>query len=78
MAHAKGCTPAQLVLAWLLRHENVVPIPGVRTIERLEEDAAAAEITLSGGERARLEAALPPGAAAGMRYPEAAMRAVNL
>jgi aryl-alcohol dehydrogenase-like predicted oxidoreductase len=77
LASEKGCTPAQLALAWLLAHENVVPIPGVRSIERLEEDAAAAEITLSAEERARLEAALPPGAAAGTRYPEAAMRAVN-
>ena len=77
MAHANGCTPAQLVLAWLLAHENVVPIPGVRSIERLEEDIGAAEIALSAEERTRLEAALPPGAAAGTRYPEAAMRAVN-
>jgi aryl-alcohol dehydrogenase-like predicted oxidoreductase len=77
LAREKGCTPAQLALAWLLGHENVVPIPGVRSVERLEEDVAAAEITLSEDERARLEAALPLGAAAGTRYPEVAMRAVN-
>jgi aryl-alcohol dehydrogenase-like predicted oxidoreductase len=77
VAQAKGCTPAQLALAWLLRHGNVVPIPGVRSIERLEEDVAAAEVTLTDAERAQLEEALPPGAAAGSRYPEAAMRAVN-
>jgi aryl-alcohol dehydrogenase-like predicted oxidoreductase len=77
MAQAKGCTPAQLALAWLLRHGNVVPIPGVRSIERLEEDVAAVEVTLTDAERAQLEAALPLGAAAGSRYPEAAMRAVN-
>jgi len=77
IAQAKGCAPAQLALVWLLRHENVVPIPGVRSIERLEENVGAAEITLSEEERGRLEEALPPGAAAGTRYPEAAMRAVN-
>ena len=77
VAHAKGCTPAQLALAWLLAHENVVPIPGVRSIERLEENAAAVEVTLGADERTRLEEAMPPGAAAGTRYPEAGMRAVN-
>ena len=77
LARPKGCTPAQLALAWLLGRENVVPIPGVRSIERLEEDLAAIEITLSEDEQARLGAALPPGAAAGTRYPEAGMRAVN-
>jgi aryl-alcohol dehydrogenase-like predicted oxidoreductase len=76
-ARVRGCTPAQLALAWLLTHEGVVPIPGVRSIERLEEDLAAADLRLGEDERARLEAALPPGAAAGTRYPEAGMRAVN-
>ncbi len=77
LARAKGCTPAQVALAWLLGHENVIAIPGVRSIERLEEDLAAIGITLSEDEQARLSAALPPGAAAGTRYPEAGMRAVN-
>jgi len=76
-ARDKNCTPAQLALAWLLSHDGVVPIPGVRSVERLEEDLAAADIVLGDDERARLEAALPPGAAAGTRYPEAAMHAVN-
>jgi len=77
MARARGCTAAQLGLAWLLRHEGVVPIPGTRSIARLEEDLAAADLTLGDDERARLEAAFPPGAASGTRYPEAGMRAVN-
>jgi len=76
-ARAKGCTAAQLALAWLLTRAEVVPIPGVRSIERLEEDLEAADLTLSHDERARLEAACPPGAASGTRYPEAGMRAVN-
>jgi aryl-alcohol dehydrogenase-like predicted oxidoreductase len=77
LARAKGCTSAQLALAWLLTHDRVVPIPGTRHIKRLEENAGAADIVLSSDERVRLEAALPPGAAAGDRYPEGGMRAVN-
>jgi aryl-alcohol dehydrogenase-like predicted oxidoreductase len=77
LARAKGCTSAQLALAWLLTHDRVVPIPGTRHIKRLEENAGAAGIVLSSDERVRLEAALPPGAAAGDRYPEGGMRAVN-
>ena len=78
IAEEKGCTPAQLSLAWLLAHETVIPIPGTRRIERLEENAAATEIVLSDAERERLESAIPRGAAAGTRYPAAAMRAVHL
>jgi aryl-alcohol dehydrogenase-like predicted oxidoreductase len=77
LAKEKGCTSAQLALAWLLSHERVVPIPGTRSIERLEENAGAIEIALTPNERERLEAAVPVGAAAGSRYPEAAMQALN-
>ncbi|HEU5153693.1 MAG TPA: aldo/keto reductase [Gemmatimonadales bacterium] len=77
IAEARGCTAAQLALAWVLSHEGVVPIPGTRHIERLEENATAASITLSQEERSRLEAALPVGAAAGTRYPDGGMKAVN-
>jgi len=78
MARGKGTTAAQLALAWLLtRGENVVPIPGSRRIERLEENAAAAEITLTDNELHRLELIAPVGAAAGMRYPEPLMAALN-
>lgn len=77
LAQEKGCTPAQLALAWLLSHEGVVPIPGTRRIERLEENVGAADVVLAAEEQARLEAAVPPGAAAGTRYPETGMRAVN-
>ncbi len=77
LARGRGCTAAQLALAWLLAHRGVVPIPGTRRIERLEENIAAVELVLSREERARLEAALPPGAAAGARYPESGMRTVN-
>ncbi len=58
--------------------EDIVPIPGTRRRKYLEENAAAADIVLSEAERTRLTDALPPGAAAGERYPEAMMRRVNL
>jgi len=78
MARAKGCTAAQLALAWVLAQgEHIVPIPGTRRIERLAENVAATEITLTVDELERLDAIAPKGAAAGARYPEAAMRAVN-
>lgn len=78
MAAEKGCTPAQLALAWLLAQDDrVVPIPGTRRIERLEENAAAAALELTREDLDRLEAIAPVGFAAGTRYPEGGMRAVN-
>src|SRR5690606_3839321 len=77
LAAEKGCTPAQLALAWLLTNDGVIPIPGTRRIERLEENAAAVDIVLSEEERARIEATIPLGAAAGTRYPEASMAALG-
>jgi aryl-alcohol dehydrogenase-like predicted oxidoreductase len=78
MAREKGCTAAQLALAWILaQDENVIPIPGTRRIARLEENLAATEIELTGDDLERLEAIAPSGVAAGLRYPEAGMQAVN-
>ena len=78
IASEKGCTAAQLALAWVLtRGEHAVPIPGTRSIRRLEENVAAAEIRLTPGELARLDAIAPLGVASGMRYPEAGMRSVG-
>jgi len=78
MARDKGTTAAQLALAWLLtRGQHVVPIPGSRRIERLEENAAAAGIRLTENELHRLELIAPVGAAAGLRYPEPMMEALN-
>lgn len=69
LARAKGCTPGQVALAWVLsRGESIIPIPGTKRRRHLEENAGALEIALSPQERARLEAAFPPGAAAGERY----------
>src|ERR671934_2474089 len=69
LAEAKGCAPAQLALAWVLsRGEDVVPIPGTKRREYLEQNAAASEIELGEDERRELDEAFPPGAAAGDRY----------
>ncbi len=79
IATERGCTPAQLALAWLLhRSPRVVPIPGTRKIERLEENAAATAIALSADELAKLDAVLKQQAVAGTRYPEAGMANVNV
>jgi aryl-alcohol dehydrogenase-like predicted oxidoreductase len=69
LAAAKGCTRAQLALAWVLsRGEDVVPIPGTKRREYLEQNAAASEIELSEDDLHGLDEAFPPGAAAGARY----------
>jgi len=78
IAQAKGCTPGQLVLAWLLAQgSDIVPIPGTKRKERLDENLGALSVRLTPDEIARISAAIPPGAAAGTRYPEAAMGAVQ-
>ncbi len=77
IAREKSCTPAQLVLAWLLAQgPDIVPIPGTKRRERLEENLGALAVRLSPAEVARISAAVPPGAAAGLRYPEGLMKAV--
>ncbi|MGH8199306.1 MAG: aldo/keto reductase [Steroidobacteraceae bacterium] len=78
LAADKGRTAAQLALAWLLsRHDNVIPIPGTSSMQRLQENVAAADIVLTARELARLEEIAPPGVAAGERYNEAMQRLLN-
>ncbi|MGF1481849.1 MAG: aldo/keto reductase [Cyanophyceae cyanobacterium] len=78
IAAEKGCTPAQLALAWLLAQgEEIIPIPGTKRRDRVTENAQAVEIELSREERERIESVMPLGAAAGTRYPEALMNTVN-
>lgn len=78
MAREKGVSAAQLALGWVLARDNrIVPIPGTRRIERLEENAAAVELDLTSDDLARLDRIAPKGIAAGLRYPETGMRAVN-
>jgi aryl-alcohol dehydrogenase-like predicted oxidoreductase len=78
LAAARGVTPAQLALAWLLaRGPSIVPIPGTRSIARLEENIAATGLTLTADELRAIDEVAPRGAAAGERYPAASMRTVN-
>ena len=78
LAAAKGCTPSQLALAWVLsRGRDVVPIPGTKRRKYLEENVAALDVTLAPDDLARIDRALPPGAAAGNRYAARAMEALN-
>src|SRR5712692_4985352 len=79
IARDKRCTPAQLVLAWLLAQgPDIVPIPGTKRIERLVENLGALTVELSKDEIARIAAAVPPGAVAGTRYSEAQLKGVYL
>jgi len=69
VARQKNCTPAQLALAWVLHQgEDLVPIPGTRRIDRLEENVAATQIALSADDLAAIEAALPASEVVGERY----------
>ncbi|MET8947248.1 aldo/keto reductase [Streptomyces sp. NPDC004542] len=77
IAAEKGVTPAQLAIAWVLaRGEDLVPIPGTKRRGYLEQNAAATDVELTGEDLARIDAELPE--AAGARYDEAGMRAVDL
>ena len=79
IAAAKGCTPAQVALAWLLhRGQDLIPIPGTKRRAFLEENAGAAAIALSPGDLEALDHAFPPGAAVGDRYPPDGMVRVGI
>src|SRR6201988_4692400 len=79
IAAEKGCTSAQLALAWLLAQgPDVIPIPGTKQIARLEENLGALRIRLTPAEVDRIGTAIPIGAAAGTRYPEGGMRGVYI
>jgi aryl-alcohol dehydrogenase-like predicted oxidoreductase len=78
LARAKRCTPSQLALAWVLAQgTDIVPIPGTKRVRYLEENAAAAAITLSAAELAAIDTVFPKGAAAGERYTAGGMAIVN-
>ena len=79
IASAKGCTVAQLAIAWVMAQgDTIVPIPGTRKIERLEENVSAVNVSLSGDDLAVIEITSPADAVSGLRYPEAAMSTVNI
>jgi aryl-alcohol dehydrogenase-like predicted oxidoreductase len=78
LARSQGVTPGQLALAWVMaRGKDIVPIPGTARSSHLEENVAAVGIRLSNDDLALLDRAAPPGAAAGARYPEWAMGAID-
>jgi aryl-alcohol dehydrogenase-like predicted oxidoreductase len=78
IAKEHDCTAAQLALAWVLAQgDDIVPIPGTRRPERLEENVRALNIVLSENDLLRIDAAAPKGATAGPRYSEAGMRTIN-
>jgi aryl-alcohol dehydrogenase-like predicted oxidoreductase len=77
IARAKGVTPGQLALAWVLsRGDDIVPIPGTKRRRYLEENLAAEAITFTAAELAAIDAIAPMGAAAGLRYPAATMASI--
>jgi len=74
LASARGATPGQLALAWLLtRGNDIIPLFGTRTRARIDENADAVDLTLTDEELRRLDALFPPGIAAGARYPDGNM-----
>lgn len=78
LAKAKGCTPAQLALAWVLAQgDDVVPIPGTKRVKYLEDNLAAVDVSLSPEDLSEIDRLFPAGAAAGSRYPEEMMGMVN-
>jgi aryl-alcohol dehydrogenase-like predicted oxidoreductase len=78
LAKAHGCTPSQLALAWVLAQgTDLVPIPGTKRRDRLDENLGALDQTLTPSELEELNNLFPPGSAAGTRYPEAMMHLVN-
>jgi aryl-alcohol dehydrogenase-like predicted oxidoreductase len=74
----KGCKPSQLALAWVLAQgEDIVPIPGTKRRKYLEENVGALDVSLTPDDLRRIAEVFPQGAAAGLRYPEQMMKAVN-
>ncbi len=78
LAANKGCSPAQLALAWVLAQgEDIVPIPGTKRLKYLEDNMGAVRVSLTPDELAEIDRLFPPGAAAGERYSEKMMAMVN-
>ena len=79
IAHAKGCTAAQLSIAWVLsKGSDIVPIPGTKRRRYLDQNLGALEIRLTAQDHAALDGVMPIGVAAGARYPDFGMRTLNL
>ncbi len=79
LAEAKGCTPGQVALAWLLAQgDDIVPIPGTKRRTYLMENIGAVDIELSAPERERLEQTFSPGVTAGTRYPPGQLKGLGI
>ncbi|MBE9554832.1 MAG: aldo/keto reductase, partial [Proteobacteria bacterium] len=79
IATKHGCTPAQVALAWILAQgDDIVPIPGTKRPERVNENLGALNLALDDGDLAKLDATFTPGAAQGTRYPAGGMKRVGL
>jgi aryl-alcohol dehydrogenase-like predicted oxidoreductase len=78
LAADKGCSAAQLALAWVLAQgQHIVPIPGTRRLRNLDENLGALEVRLSDDELVQIDAVFPAGVSAGARYPEGMLRLVR-
>jgi aryl-alcohol dehydrogenase-like predicted oxidoreductase len=78
LAAAKGCTPSQLALAWVLSQgEDTVPIPGTKRVAYLDDNLGAVNVRLTSAEMAQIDAILPAGAASGERYNAQAMQMID-
>ena len=78
LARQKDCTASQLALAWVLAQgDDIVPIPGTKRVQYLEENVGALSVQLTPDELDHLNELAPKGAAAGDRYPTASMSSVN-
>jgi len=78
LATAKGCTPSQLALAWVLAQgDDIVPIPGTKRAKYLDDNLGAVDVRLNADDLAEIDAILPAGAAAGERYTAQAMQAID-
>jgi aryl-alcohol dehydrogenase-like predicted oxidoreductase len=78
LATEKGCTPAQLALAWVLAQgEMIVPIPGTKRVKYLEENLGALQVELSTADLDHIESIMPAAKVSGARYPEAGLRMIN-
>ena len=78
LANMKGCTPAQLALAWVLAQgQDIVPIPGTKRVKYLEDNMGAVKVAFTREELAEIDRLFPVGAAAGTRYPEHMMGMVG-
>jgi aryl-alcohol dehydrogenase-like predicted oxidoreductase len=78
IAGRNGWTPAQVALSWVLRNEDMIPIPGTRSVMHLEDNAGAAELALNQPELEELDRAFPAGVARGDRYPTPQMSSLRL